>query len=420
MVPQQWLDSDMTKLSALATGVAIFVGFSVCYAEENERPSFATQPTSVASESGSMSIVRLSKEQILIQIAEEKRKLAHLQKLLDAQSAEAAVGGVPKKQPNKSGKTSSKSAAGDTARYQKIYLRETGYPNEPETVPLKPEPPDPCNPQRFFIRANSLDNYLYGVTPASKAKGASVSYTDDLLVGTKSAAINGMVSYVIVRDLCPTTPPGDGPFFSGYSIVPFVNGQGNYTAPRVKTEHSFLKFGVENEFEVSRWFLPRQVFTFAPYVGTDYRGLARVYGANGYWDLYDPDLHLGGYLDTNPYLGWFVQLRGETDIRQVDSTGVTNLTNRDYAWIGGTARLNMYFFPSVGAPEFRNRFSFIASASYFNDVRSGMNVGQYSATLKYKITPDGSASIAVEYNHGTNKDTLVKASQYLVSLTYAY
>jgi hypothetical protein len=417
------------------TALSILVTLNVCHADGiNRISSEPTEPSTTTAALPSPSVhptgseknlSSLTRAEIKAQIAEEQRKLVKLQKMLDMQQADASPGGNTQKPPkttlNASAKTPN-SAAGYSAKFQKLYLREIGYPNEAAASPPKSPPPSPCDPQRFFIRANSLDNYLYGITPASKAKGASISYTDDHVAGTKTATVNGMISYVLFRDLCPQTPPGDGSFVSGYSIAPFVLGQGNYTEPQSKTEHSSLQYGVENQFEVSRGLLPRQVFTIAPYGQTDYRGIGRAYGLNGFWDPYDADLHLGGYIDTNPYLGWFLQVRGETDLRQVDVIGVTNLTNTDYVWIGGTARLNMFFFPyATNVPDMiRNRFSFIASASYFNDMRSGIDVRMYSTTLAYKIVPDGSASIALEYDYGTDKLTLVKTNQYLATLTYAY
>jgi hypothetical protein len=94
------------------------------------------------------------------------------------------------------------------AYYQQKYLRELGYPREAAANPVKTPPSDPCNPQRIFLRENQLDNYLYGITPASKAKGASISYTDNLAAKSQNAVINGMLSYVLLRDLCPLTPAG--------------------------------------------------------------------------------------------------------------------------------------------------------------------------------------------------------------------
>jgi hypothetical protein len=116
-----------------------------------------------------------------------------------------------------------------------------------------------------------------------------------------------------------------------------------------------------------------------------------------------------------------LQIRGELDVRKVSTPGLTNLAKSDYEWAGGTARLNLFFFPySTTVPEFlRNRFSFFATVSAFHDVNSGQNILEYTAALAYKITTDGSSSISLEYDRGTDKDTLNFLNQYLLKLTYA-
>jgi hypothetical protein len=129
----------------------------------------------------------------------------------------------------------------------------------------------------------------------------------------------------------------------------------------------------------------------APFYQTDFRDTARIGGVNAYWDLFDPNLHLGGYVSTTlePNLGWFLQVRGELDVRKVSTPGLTNLTKSDYEWAGGTARLNLFFFPyATTVPEFiRNRFSFFATVSAFHDVNSGQNILEYTAALAYKELP---------------------------------
>jgi hypothetical protein len=391
-------------------------------ASSNKKPVLAIVESQGAT-SGGTDATRLSG----LTDAELKAKLTALQAELARRKKKTAAHieasnndpSSPSKQSAKSGKSKDSSPS---AYYQQIYLRELGYPHEAAANPVKTPPSDPCNPQRLFLRANQLDNYLYGITPASKAKGASISYTDNLAAGTQDAVINGMLSYVVLRDICPVTPPGDGAFISGYSIAPFVFGQGNYTQPKLKTEQSALQFGVNNQFEISRFLIPRQAFTITPYYQTDYRGLASAIGVKAYWQPYDADLHLGGYIDTNPYLGWFWQLQGEVDERNVSSVGVTNLKKTNYDWIGGTAALNLFFLPAdPNVPDWiRNRFAFYATANYFTDANSGKSISYYSAKLSYKISVDGSSAISVEYDNGTQETTLVAARQYLVSLSYAY
>lgn len=358
--------------------------------------------------------------------------LASLKKEIDLRAAELAQKKTQYEAllkrtsgPSSKGKAAAVSNAepwkGMFERYQKQYVREGHY--DWETVEkVKPAKSDPCNPQRLFVRADSLDNYLYGITPTSKAKGASVSYLNDQVAGTQNIGLNGMVSYVVARSLCPETPLGDAPFISGYSIAPYVQGQGSITIPQSKREQSTAKVGVEAEVEISRGFPLRQVFTVAPYFLSDYRGVARVQGVNAYWDAYDADLHLGGYINTNPYLGWFVQVRGEADVRDVQTVGFTNLDKSRYAWLGGTVRASFFLFPSAMNvdPALRNRISFIGEASWFDDLRTGHQIRKYVATAKYNISDSGNSSIQLEYTRGTDKETLVYLNQVLVKLTYAY
>ncbi|MGY4257648.1 hypothetical protein ACVI1L_004716 [Bradyrhizobium sp. USDA 4516] len=299
------------------------------------------------------------------------------------------------------------------------------YPSGPDKPAEAVQKVSFCNQdQRLFIRADSLDNFLYTALTAADAQGASVSYTDDRIAKTRTLAVQGQLSYVLFRDLCPPTPIEYVPFISGWAVVPFVAADGDFTSPRSKNEQSSAKIGVETQFELSRGlslfgdFPLRQVFTFAPYYQSDFRGEARAYGFNGYWDAYDLRYHLGGYLKTDPYLGWFVQLRGEADIRQVDIPGVTGLSKTNYEWAGATARLTFNFLPSADVPDWLlNRFSFIATAKYFHDFNSGMDVNFYQATLKYRLNPY--SSIGLEYTNGTTKESLVYAQKYMIKLLYA-
>ena len=301
------------------------------------------------------------------------------------------------------------------------------YPLPPEKPPQEQAKSHFCDyDQRLFVRADSLDNFLYAAPTAEDAQGASVSYTDDRVANSRTLAVQGQVSYVLFRDLCPKTPNRYVPFISGWAVAPFVAADGNFTSPRARSEQSSLKVGVDYQFELARSFgifgdFPlRQVFTLSPYYQTDFRGEARAYGFNGYWDAYDLRYNLGGYLKTNPYLGWFVQLRGEADIRQVDIPGVTGLSSTSYEWAGATARLTMIFLPFADVPDWlQNRFSFIGTAKYFHDFRSGMHVSLYQATLKYKLNPAGYSSIGFEYTNGTSKEALVYTQKYMIKFLYA-
>src|SRR5215470_6082124 len=136
----------------------------------------ASQPS--ASPGVINNLADLTDEQVQAQLAALQAELARRKQAQNVKLTRSPING--KVGQSKGDAKPPQSGIGDTARFQQQYLRELGYPNEAIAAPPpKPAVADPCDPQRLFIRANSLDNYLYGITPASKAKGASVSYTDD-------------------------------------------------------------------------------------------------------------------------------------------------------------------------------------------------------------------------------------------------
>ena len=137
-----------------------------------------------------------------------------------------------------------------------------------------------------------------------------------------------------------------------------------------------------------------------------------------------PTLHLGGYINANPYLGWFVQLRGEADIREVNAVGVTNLDLGRYAWLGGTLRASFFLFPfdmNVN-PLLRNRLSFIGEANWFTDANTGRNIHKYVATAKYNISEQGNlvdpGGVIAQY--GQVRRWWAWNQKILVKLAYAY
>ena len=198
-----------------------------------------------------------------------------------------------------------------------------------ETVEkIKPEKQDPCNPQHsLFIRADSLDNYLYGTTPTAKAKGASISYLNDQVSGVQTIGINGMVSYVALRSLCPGNAAGRCSFYFGIcscAVHSRVKKPDDSTIKK-RTEHQG-KWVLKPKVEVSRGFSATTGVHIRAVPLFRISAAKRVpKGLNLYWDAFDADLHLGGYINANPYLRWFVQLRARLISVEVNAVGVTNL-----------------------------------------------------------------------------------------------
>jgi hypothetical protein len=91
-------------------------------------------------------------------------------------------------------------------------------------------------------------------------------------------------------------------------------------------------------------------------------------------------------------------------------------------WLGGTAQLYGFFFPtSLLVPDFlRNRLNLVVTYQGYRDAYSSVSISRYAAELAYNITENGDASVSVGYERGTNKDTMTWLNQYVVRLNYKY
>ena len=117
-------------------------------------------------------------------------------------------------------------------------------------------------------------------------------------------------------------------------------------------------------------------------------------------------------------------MKAEADGLRVDNPGLTGLAaNTDCSWLGGTARLNAFPLPNL----FNYRLTWITSYAYYADVNSNnslnnsnRNVHLLTTSLNYNFTETGKTSISLEYQNGTNRDTLEKLNQYMVTLNVKY
>ncbi|MBB5052782.1 hypothetical protein HNQ36_002756 [Afipia massiliensis] len=325
----------------------------------------------------------------------------------------------------------------------------TRPPPPPPEIESKPSPKDCDLQQRLFIRRDRLDTYQFrdgsfmtGTVPRDKAKGASVSFTHDDIARSDSATINGRVSYVLVQN-DPMNPcfaglPKDPyavpdfrtPSLFGSTVAVWVDGQGTISSPQAKSERSALKSGLDAQVGVIGGPLFDYQFLIAsPYAQTDFRGEARAYGFTAAWEPIASDARLGGSLKAppSPYLNWFWQVRAEVDLKHVDQVGSTALSRGDYIWGGGTARLHLIPFPDLSVydafgvapfPSLVNRFYADLTLQYHREFDRGIDALQWAAEVGFNITADGGSSISVRYTDGTDKDTLVKARQYLIALNY--
>ena len=88
-------------------------------------------------------------------------------------------------------------------------------------------------------------------------------------------------------------------------------------------------------------------------------------------------------------------------------------------WLGGTATLRASLFNGLLGWD-----RLFTSYTYFGDTNSNRNSNQtihlFTTNLAYNFTETGKTSISVEYQNGTNRDTLEKLNQYMVALNVKY
>jgi hypothetical protein len=302
-----------------------------------------------------------------------------------------------------------------------------------------------CEPvaKGLFLRSSTLDNFIYEIAPASPgaadAKGASISYTDNQAAGTKTAVIDGRLSYLLFGEQCGGYPTDTRyPFVSAVALAPFVASQGTWSEPTPKkVSNSAIQAGVDFQLGVSagatNFGIEDSYFYVSPYYQTDFQQKARLDGLVLAWEPVVSSLSLGTQHITSPWLNFFWQLRPEADFVRVSDPGLTKFSRGDLALLGATARANLALFPLNSQIPWNDwiggRISFIGTASDFWDSQTGANLSYYTATAQYKLGPckadttgkdptgpcsiQGSSSISVEYDWGTAKETLVHVKQWL-------
>ncbi|WP_158808545.1 hypothetical protein [Beijerinckia sp. L45] len=285
---------------------------------------------------------------------------------------------------------------------------------------------DPCA-KRLFFRSDPLADYHYLVDLSPSPQGASVAFTDDERAATKSLTVNGRASYVLTGDACPRTDDPHSLYTSGYAFALFTSANGNWSEPRKATERSALKFGADAEAEFAN-VGPIDIgyLSASPFFQSDFRGTARVYGGTFAAEPQVGALNLGVVRHSFDVLDFWWQVRPQATFAQVDTVGLTNYRTGFHPFLGAIVRANFNFFPSTGGqwPSWlADRLAFVATASLFSDVGQRAHYDYYTAQLQYKLPgydPASVTTISLEYDRGTDIETLSPLNQYLVKLSYAY
>jgi hypothetical protein len=329
---------------------------------------------------------------------------------------------------------------------------------DPSSTALATKPPTPTiEPNRFAIRADDLDNFFYAF-PASaggagQAKAASISYTDNFYAlsatgavsHTQSITLNGISSYTLQPRPFRLVANPDGSEFEWASTT-WLYGNGAWDTPtKPNADYSIVRSGFDVQFHYASptrptaSFIDDVYFKISPYVQSDYYGKGRGEGVNFAVSPVISALNLGEARGDHQYLNWFWVARAETIVASVDNPGQTLLTKGEHNWTGGEARVYFMPFPSAAdptvpdrwSPWLQDRFLITASATFLDDTRSINQIAYYSAAVQYKLSgcntkadkaacSQGSSSVSVEYDTGTDPDTLAKSNKILGKLNYSY
>jgi hypothetical protein len=311
--------------------------------------------------------------------------------------------------------------------------------------------------QKWFFRSDLLDNRFYGfggsgstqIVGSGLAKGASFSYTDNRLAQTSTGAIsptqnvtiNGVASYLLLPNGFVFLPGGNLEF----APAAWLSANGTWDDPLKKFgEFSALKTGLDLQLKHDGGISEAQYLEVSPYFQSDFYGGAKAEGVAVAAEVVRSDMYLGASPGvTNSFLDGYVAIRPEFVHLTVENVGQTNLVRGDYDWFGGTIRAYLFLFPSCTAAQsdhcqlawptslataLVDRFAVIGTAQYYWDARSSTEVRYYSAELQYNLAgckmvgscAGGTAAVSVEYDWGTDRDTLVNYSRYLGKVSYKY
>ncbi|MCF1464042.1 hypothetical protein FS827_22315 [Agrobacterium vitis] len=302
--------------------------------------------------------------------------------------------------------------------------RLAGIPVEALLTEEKPKPVGACEDrQQLFIRRDRLDNWMFDLVPLAKAQGASVNYTSDQQAGENNLSIDGTIGVALWRDPCRSLPKDSKagtPYFSAFAIVPWVSAHGNRSTGDKET--SDLRFGLEFQSELADIApLNLSYFSISPYYQTDFRGDANAFGVEANWTPYWLEARLGGnYISNGDPLDWFWQFSAEADYLSVQDVGKTELKDDDYAWVGFTAKINLFPFSDSANPALADRVRITGTMKHYWDMLSGEHISDYLAEIAYNLDPSGATSISLNYENGTRKDTRADVDQVALKLNYKY
>lgn len=286
-----------------------------------------------------------------------------------------------------------------------------------------------CGESGFYVRGTPTNGGDFrpnvGVSEVGGVRlvetGAQVSITGE--EESTTATINGVVGYAFNQN-CIRRPDGFGPgavYVSGYVISPWLLASGTLFDSEAPDGTDKLQAGLAGQIEIANAIFDTQYLTATPYYQTDFQGEAQVYGGTVSWRPYASAIHLGG--TTKPegaILNFYWTAEAIADYFYVDNAGSTSLTaGTEYAWLGGNLGVNGWIMPDM----LDERLSFTSTYGVFWDAYSHRTVDLFNASLNWAFTPKkdpNQFAIALGYQNGTDRNTLVDVNQWTLGLTFKH
>lgn len=259
--------------------------------------------------------------------------------------------------------------------------------------------------QRFFLRRDKIDMSIYNKKLGLlEKKGATVSYSDDLVTDSSVVAIDAATAFVLFRNACNLLGDDDNPensFPTGWSLAAFSDFDGKIRSGDADAV-STARFGLDGQLELQGGLFRYQYLTAGLYAQTDFEGEGLAYGFEASWQPLDERIHLG-IARANPWLEWYVDTIVRADIMRVADAGVMGLTgDTSYAWLGADLALTVNIAPSI----FERRLFARAAAELYWDAVSKTKASLWSAGMTYNLDANGYTAIGLEYTYGESRSTL--------------
>lgn len=271
----------------------------------------------------------------------------------------------------------------------------------------------------WYVRRDRTEINGYSNTiDLSEVKGASVVLTNDDLADAESVEVHGVVARTFTNTcFAPTGSRANETYLATYSVAGYLLADGLRTDIEPDKDKSTLRLGVDFQWGFfNAPIFSSQYVTLSPYVQSDFRGDAEVFGAAASWEPYSLRHRINGTYQPALW-GWdyFWDVRADADWMHVEDAGFSGLTaDTDYAWFGG--QLGFTAFPAADALGYRLKL--YGSWNYHRDVNEGLDARLYKGGASWDLVPSGAIAVSLERAWGVEREKLEEVERTTLSLDF--